>query len=128
MFADSSLLTLTVKFEVNTCTQFFEMEIWKCQFQPCRLCFYRITVIREKHLENFYTIGTSEGILESNCSSISPSVHASITNSHNLKTTEVNLMKLHRKITHYEKVCHTDELGSHVQGQGHSRVKSQIMS
>ena len=53
VFADSSLHTVTVKFEVNTCTQFFDMEIWKCQFQPCRLYFHRITVIRGKTCRKF---------------------------------------------------------------------------
>ena len=36
-------------------------------------------------------------------------------------------MKLHRKIKHNEKMCHTQELGYHIQGQGHnqgSEVKS----
>ena len=43
--------------------------------------------------------------------------------SHNLKTTEANLMKLHRKIKHYHKVYHIQVLGSHSQGQGCNRVK-----
>ena len=30
-------------------------------------------------------------------------------------------MKLHRKIKHNEKVCHPQELGSHIQGQGHNQ-------
>ena len=34
-------------------------------------------------------------------------------------------MKLHRKIKHNEKVCHTQDLGSYAQGQGHSQVKGQ---
>ena len=47
--------------------------------------------------------------------------------SDNLQTTETNLMKLHRKIKHNEKMCHAHKSGSHVQGQGHnqgSEVKS----
>ena len=40
--------------------------------------------------------------------------------SNNLKTTQGNFKKLHRKIKHNEKVCH--ELGSHIQDQGHSQV------
>ena len=43
--------------------------------------------------------------------------------------TEANLTKLHRKIKHSEKVCHTQESGSHIQGQGHnqgSEVKSSV--
>ena len=38
--------------------------------------------------------------------------------SNNSKTTEANLTKLHRKIEHYDKVFHAQELGSYVQGQG----------
>ena len=47
--------------------------------------------------------------------------------SNNSKTTEANLMKLHRKMENNKKVCHAQELGSHIQGQGHnqgSEVKS----
>ena len=47
--------------------------------------------------------------------------------SNNSKTTEANLTKLHRKIEHNEKVCRAQELGSYVQGQGHSQVKGQIV-
>ena len=36
-------------------------------------------------------------------------------------------MKLHRKIKHNEKVCHTHELGFYDQGQGHNHVKGQIV-
>ena len=36
-------------------------------------------------------------------------------------------MKLHRKIEHYDKVCHTQELGSYTQGQGHNHVRGQIV-
>ena len=38
-------------------------------------------------------------------------------------TTEANLMKLHRKIKHNEKVCCAHDLGSYVQGQGRNQVK-----
>ena len=41
--------------------------------------------------------------------------------SNNSKTTEANLMKLHRKIENNKKVCCAQELGSHIQGQGHSQ-------
>ena len=37
------------------------------------------------------------------------------------KTTEANLMQLHRKIEHNEKMCRTQELGSYAQGEGHSQ-------
>ena len=47
--------------------------------------------------------------------------------SNNSKTTEANLRKFHRKIEHNEKVCHAQELGSYAQGQGHIRVKGQIV-
>ena len=47
--------------------------------------------------------------------------------SNNSKTTEANLMKLHRKIEHNEKVCSAQELGSYVQGQGHNHVRGQIV-
>ena len=30
-------------------------------------------------------------------------------------------MKFHRKIKHNRKVCHTQELGYHIQGQGHNQ-------
>ena len=40
-------------------------------------------------------------------------------------TTEANLMKLHRKIKHNEKVCHTHDLGSYAQGQGCDQVIGQ---
>ena len=36
-------------------------------------------------------------------------------------------MKLHRKIKHNEKVCYAQDLGSYVQGQGHSHVRGQIV-
>ena len=47
--------------------------------------------------------------------------------SNNSKTTEANLMKLHRKIENDKKVCRAQELCFHIQGQGHnqgSEVKS----
>ena len=47
--------------------------------------------------------------------------------SNNSKTIEANLVKLHRKIEHNEKVCSTQELGSYAQGQGHNQVRGQIM-
>ena len=34
-------------------------------------------------------------------------------------------MKLHRKIKHDEKVCHTHDLGSYAQGQGRNQVRGQ---
>ena len=37
------------------------------------------------------------------------------------------LTKLHRKIEHNEKVCRAQDLGSYVQGQGHTQVKGQIV-
>ena len=40
-------------------------------------------------------------------------------------TTEANLMTLHRKIEHNEKVCCAQELGSYAQGQGCNQVKGQ---
>ena len=33
------------------------------------------------------------------------------------------MIKLHRKIKHNEKVCHTHDLGSYAQGQGHNQVR-----
>ena len=47
--------------------------------------------------------------------------------SNNSKTTEANLMKLHRKIEHNEKVYRAQELGSYAQGQGHNQVRGQIV-
>ena len=46
--------------------------------------------------------------------------------SNNSKTTEANLMKLHRKIEHNEKVCRAQELGYYALGQGHNHVRCQI--
>ena len=40
-------------------------------------------------------------------------------------TTEANSIKLHRKIKHNEKVCHTHDLGSYAQGQGRDQVRDQ---
>ena len=47
--------------------------------------------------------------------------------SNNSKTTEANLMKLHRKIEHNKKVCRRQELGSYAQDQGHNQVRGQIV-
>ena len=47
--------------------------------------------------------------------------------SSNSKTTEANLMKLHRKIEHHKKMCCAQELGSYAQGQGHNQVRGQIV-
>ena len=47
--------------------------------------------------------------------------------SNNKKITKANLMKLHRKIEHNEKVCNAQELGSYAQGQGHNQVRGQIV-
>ena len=47
--------------------------------------------------------------------------------SNNLKTTEANFTKLHRKIEYNEKVCSTQELSSYAQGQGHNQVSGQIV-
>ena len=41
------------------------------------------------------------------------------------ETSEANLMKLHRKMKHNEKVCRAHDLGSYAQGQGRSQVKGQ---
>ena len=40
-------------------------------------------------------------------------------------STEANLIKLHRKIKHNEKVCHANDFGSYAQGQGRSQVRGQ---
>ena len=40
-------------------------------------------------------------------------------------TTEANLIKLHRKIKHNEKVCHAYDFSSYAQGQGRSQVRGQ---
>ena len=47
--------------------------------------------------------------------------------SNSSKTTEANLMKLHRKIEHNAKVCRTQELGSCAQGQGHNHASGQTV-
>ena len=39
-------------------------------------------------------------------------------------TAEANLMTLHRKIEHNEKVCLAQELGSYAQGQGQNLVSA----
>ena len=39
----------------------------------------------------------------------------------NKKTTQVKLKKLHQKIKHNEKMSHKQELGSHIQGEGHNQ-------
>ena len=67
--------------------------------------------------------GTSGGILKSH--SLSLRFKSCLSNS--LKTTETNLMNFHRKIKHNEKVCYVQELNPYTQGQGHSRVKGQIV-
>ena len=40
--------------------------------------------------------------------------------SHNSKTSEGNLIKLYRKVKQNDKVCRSQNLNSHNQGQGHS--------
>ena len=40
-------------------------------------------------------------------------------------TTEANLINLHRKIKHNEKVCRLHDFGSYGQGQGRSQVRGQ---
>ena len=59
------------------------------------------------------------------CLSISPSVRYKLCLSDISLTTEANLMKLHRKIKHNEKVCRAHDLGSYAQGQGCNQVKGQ---
>ena len=44
-----------------------------------------------------------------------------------LITTEANLIKLHRKIKHNEKVCRAHDLGFYAQGQGRDQVKGQTL-
>ena len=46
--------------------------------------------------------------------------------SHNIKTSAANLMKLHWKIKHKDKVSHIQDLDCHAQGR-HCRVKGQNM-
>ena len=43
-------------------------------------------------------------------------------------TTEANLIKLHRKIKHNEKVCRADDFGSYAQGQGSNQVRGQTIT
>ena len=40
-------------------------------------------------------------------------------------TTEANLIKLHRKVKHNEKVCHAHAFGFYAQGQGPNQVRDQ---
>ena len=40
-------------------------------------------------------------------------------------TTEANLIKLHRKIMHNEKMCRAHNFGFYTQGQGHNQVRGQ---
>ena len=40
-------------------------------------------------------------------------------------TTEANLIKLHRKIKHNEKMFHTPDFGSYAQGKGRNQVRGQ---
>ena len=68
------------------------------------------------------------GILKSHRSSVSPSVRYKSCLSDSSKTTEANLMKLHRKIKHNGKVCRAHDLGSYAQGQGRNQVRGQIVS
>ena len=69
----------------------------------------------------FYALdGTLGGILKSHCLS---SVHPCVTNFVSSITQillKANLMKFHKKIKHTEKVCCAQDLGSYIQGQGHS--------
>ena len=53
------------------------------------------------------------------CLSVCASVHNKSYLCHNLKTSEANLMKLHRKIKYNEKACHIQDLGCHTQDQDH---------
>ena len=74
---------------------------------------------------NFYALeGTLRDILKSyRC----PSVSLSVTKRVSAITLKLlNLMKLHGKIKHNEKVCHAQDFGSCAQGQGHSWVRGQI--
>ena len=45
--------------------------------------------------------------------------------SNSSKNAEANLMKLHRKIKHNEKVCRAHDFVSYTQGQGHNQVRGQ---
>ena len=40
-------------------------------------------------------------------------------------TTEANLIKLHRKIKHNEKVCRAHDFGSYAQGHSHNQDRGQ---
>ena len=44
-----------------------------------------------------------------------------------INCTAANLMTLHRKIEHNEKVCWAHDLGSYAEGQGRNQVKGQIV-
>ena len=57
--------------------------------------------------------------------SVCPSVRYKSCLSESSYTTEANLMKLHRKIKHNEKVCRAHDFGSYAQGQGRNQVKGQ---
>ena len=46
--------------------------------------------------------------------------------SNNSESTEANLTELYRKIEHNEKVCHTQELDSYPQGQGHNQSEVKL--
>ena len=59
---------------------------------------------------------------------VRPSVRYKSCLSDSSKTTEANLMKLHRKIKHNEKVCRAHDLGSYAQGQGRNQVRGPIVS
>ena len=69
---------------------------------------------------------TQIGFLRSRSRS-QPGQRSKLCLSNNSKTTEANLMKLYRKMEKNKKMCRAQELGSHIQGQGHnqgSEVKS----
>ena len=73
----------------------------------------------ENYLFFYAPEGTLGGILKSN----RPSVRYKSCLSDISYTTEANLMKLHRKIKHNEKVCRAHYLGSYPQGQGRNQIK-----
>ena len=64
--------------------------------------------------------GTSGGILKSHHPSLHLSIRCKLCVSHNSKTNKGNLIKLHRKIKQYEKVCYAQNFCSHYQGQSHN--------
>ena len=47
--------------------------------------------------------------------------------SQNSEINEANLVKLHRKIKHNDKVCQAQDSGSYAQGEGHNEVRDQIV-